>query len=50
MGNDGSLCGLGKFWKGVQWLLNDPSYLELVVEMAKTFKLEDRTIINGIDL
>ena len=38
------------FGKGVQWLLNDPSYLKLVGEMAETFKLENRTIINGIDL
>jgi hypothetical protein len=38
------------FGKGVQWLLNDPSYLKLVEEMAETFKLENRTIITGIDL
>jgi hypothetical protein len=38
------------FGKGVQGLLNDPSYLKLVEEMAETFKLENRTIITGIDL
>ena len=38
------------FGKGVQGLLNDPSYLKLVGEMAETFKLENRTIITGIDL
>ena len=38
------------FGKGVQWLLNDPGYLKLVSEMAETFKLENRTIITGIDL
>jgi hypothetical protein len=38
------------FGKGVQWLLNDPGYLKLVGEMAETFKLENRTIITGIDL
>ena len=38
------------FGKGVQGLLNDPSYLKLVGEMAETFKLENQTIITGIDL
>jgi hypothetical protein len=38
------------FGKGVQELLNDPSYLKLVGEMEETFKLENRTIITGIDL
>ena len=38
------------FGKGVQGLLSDPAYLKIVAEMAGTFKLENRTIINGIDL
>ena len=38
------------FGKGVQGLLNDHSYLKLVGEMAETFKLENLTIITGIDL
>jgi hypothetical protein len=38
------------FGKGVQGLLNDPGYLKLVGEMAEIFKLENRTIITGIDL
>ena len=38
------------YGKGIQGLLSDPAYLKLVAEMAETFKLENRTIINGIDL
>jgi hypothetical protein len=38
------------FGKGVQGLLNDHSYLKIVREMEETVKLENRTIITGIEL
>ena len=38
------------FGKGVQGLLSDAAYLKLMGEMAQAFKLENRTIITGIDL
>jgi len=50
MGTTARFADWESFGKGVQWLLNDPSYLKLVGEMAETFKLENRTIITGIDL
>jgi hypothetical protein len=36
--------------KAVHSLTSDPAYLKIAAETAATFKLEERTIITGIDL
>ncbi len=38
------------YGKAGQVVTSDPTYQKLLAEMAATFKLEDRTIIAGIDL
>jgi hypothetical protein len=38
------------YGKAAQVLTSDPAYQKMMAEMSATFKLENRTIITGIDL